>query len=51
MFAGPELDSAARDVISSAGTKVGQATERLLDMLENTVKEVNFKNFILNFES
>ena len=42
MFTGPELDSSARDVITAAGSRVGQATERLLDMLENTILQVAF---------
>ena len=40
MFTGPELDPAAREVVSLAGSRVAQAIGRLLDMLEATVKQV-----------
>nr|CAB3264710.1 putative leucine-rich repeat-containing protein DDB_G0290503 [Phallusia mammillata] len=41
MFVGPELDSSAREVVTGSGTRVGQAVERLLDMLNNTVQQLN----------
>ncbi|XP_076802613.1 uncharacterized protein LOC143446732 isoform X2 [Clavelina lepadiformis] len=41
MFTGPELDPVARDIVTGAGNRVKQATERLLDMLENSIKQLN----------
>ena len=40
MFTGPELDSSARDVVSSAGRRVKQATERALDLLDDAIRKV-----------
>ncbi|XP_078490094.1 uncharacterized protein LOC100186299 isoform X2 [Ciona intestinalis] len=41
MFAGPELDPQAREVVTGTGTRVTQAVARLLDMLVNTLQQLN----------
>lgn len=53
MFVGPELDPSAREVVTTAGVRVSQAVERVLDMLNNTVLQVSKEslNVVLNLTS
>lgn len=42
MFLGPDLDSSAREVATSAGTRLMQTVERLLEALHATMQQVSY---------
>nr|XP_039247943.1 A-kinase anchor protein 9-like [Styela clava] len=41
MFAGPELDTSARDVAVGSGTRLTQAVEKLIDALQPNIEQLN----------